>query len=230
MNVWLSSGNTSRTFRYAATSEFSRSLLLLSFVAAARSKAVRLRNALPALAAVAMVLGAAGCGSASQGGSNSTPAQTRAKQLVTERDIASVPSDSPAATVMRWWRFLQFRDPKDALELMDPALRPHLLSHGWNTSVVFDFGPWLTTIRPRVISVTRNDRRATVFLDVEINVPVGADIVKTSHDQLALPLSQDKSGNWLITDASFFERQSAVLSGGRLRAQAAAQKQQPAQP
>jgi hypothetical protein len=204
--------------------------LLRFFVAAARSRAAGVRIAVPALAALALALGVAGCGSSSQGASNTTPAQTRAKQLITERDIASIPADSPAVTVMRWWRFMQFRDPKDALDLMDPALRPGLLRRGWATSVVFDFGPWLTTIRPRVVSVTRNGSSATVFLDVEINVPVGADIVKTSHDQLALPLRQDNSGNWLITDASFFERESSVLGNGRLRAQAAAQKQQSAQP
>lgn len=180
---------------------------------------------LAGLALAVLALAAAGCGSSSTGASTRTPAQSRALQLLSQKDIDAVPVDSPAHTILVWWRYLQYKDPRDALDLFSPGIRADVTNKGGFDLVQRDLGPWLTNIRPKVVDTVINGATATVFLRVLINTPVGTNIVKTSQDSLAIPLVKE-SRRWLINDSTFFLSQGALLRANRLRAEAAARAQQ----
>jgi hypothetical protein len=151
----------------------------------------------PAVVLVA-VAALAGCGELGElSGRNEQP------QIVTKQDIARYPRDSPAHTVLAWWRALQFDSPTLAARYYSPrlALTPERLER----QLVAGPGFLDLTAGLRIVDVVTEGSSATV-LALRIRVlqhPNGR------KDRVAVPQSVNlrrESGEWRLADNRYIDR------------------------
>jgi hypothetical protein len=151
----------------------------------------------PAVALV-VVAALAGCGELGElSGRNEQP------QVVTKQDLARYPSDSPAHTVLAWWRALQFDSPTLAARYYSPrlALTPERLER----QLVAGPGFLDLTAGLRIVDVVTEGSSATV-LALRIRVlqhPNGR------KDRVAVPQSVNlrrESGEWRLADNRYIDR------------------------
>jgi hypothetical protein len=189
-------------------------------MSARRSRVKHLLACLVAACAAAQ----AGCGSSENGLAaqvTNAPAQLA---LLRAEDVRRLPPGSPERTVFEWWRLMQFRQAADALKLFAPDVRAQLLRTNYAEAAVTDFGPSLTHLQPRVMSVDRGARHAVVYLSVLSKQKIGSKVTRQAVDYLGLAL--DRFGNrWLLSDSSYFRVRSQSLRVARQRAEQAAPRQ-----
>jgi hypothetical protein len=118
-----------------------------------RPTSARLRL-LASVGAVAVVV--AGCGSL--GG---LPGRVEAPQLVTAAQIQHYPQDSPARTVLQWWRALQFGSPEVGARYY--ASRLHMTPRRLQERLAI--GADLLSLKAglQIVDVVKHGDRATVF-------------------------------------------------------------------
>jgi hypothetical protein len=167
-------------------------------------------------AVVALTLGVVGCGSNEDGVDAGGGENTDQLQLMSARQVADAPAGSPQRAIFSWWRFLQYRNARDSLALFVPEARSGLTDIGYAALLFRDFGPWAERVRPLVRSVDRSGDHAVAYVTLVIKDPIGPELVRTSHDYVALSLDR-RGGRWLISDPSFFAQQSSVLRDLRLK-------------
>jgi hypothetical protein len=151
----------------------------------------------PAVVLVA-VAALAGCGELGElSGRNEQP------QVVTRQDLARYPRDSPAHTVLAWWRALQFDSPTLAARYYSPklALTPERLERQLNA------GPGFLDLTAglRIVDVVTQGSSATVLaLRVRIlQHPNGR------KDRVAIPQAVNlrrESGEWKLADNRYIDR------------------------
>jgi hypothetical protein len=151
----------------------------------------------PAVALV-VVAALAGCGELGElSGRNEQP------QVVTRQDLARYPRDSPAHTVLAWWRALQFDSPTLAARYYSPklALTPERLERQLAA------GPGFLDLTAglRIVDVVAEGSSATV-LALRTRVlqhPNGR------KDKVAIPQSVNlrrESGEWKLADNRYIDR------------------------
>jgi hypothetical protein len=151
----------------------------------------------PAVALV-FVAALAGCGELGElSGRNEQP------QVVTKQDLARYPRDSPAHTVLAWWRALQFDSPTLAARYYSPklALTPERLERQLAA------GPGFLDLTAglRIVDVVAEGSSATV-LALRTRVlqhPNGR------KDKVAIPQSVNlrrESGEWKLADNRYIDR------------------------
>jgi hypothetical protein len=151
----------------------------------------------PAVALV-VVAALAGCGELGElSGRNEQP------QVVTKQDLARYPRDSPAHTVLAWWRALQFDSPTLAARYYSPklALTPERLERQLAA------GPGFLDLTAglRIVDVVAEGSSATV-LALRTRVlqhPNGR------KDKVAIPQSVNlrrESGEWKLADNRYIDR------------------------
>jgi hypothetical protein len=151
----------------------------------------------PAVALV-VVAALAGCGELGElSGRNEQP------QVVTKQDLARYPRDSPAHTVLAWWRALQFDSPTLAARYYSPklALTPERLERQLAA------GPGFLDLTAglRIVDVVTEGSSATV-LALRTRVlqhPNGR------KDKVAIPQSVNlrrESGKWKLADNRYIDR------------------------
>jgi hypothetical protein len=151
----------------------------------------------PAVALV-VVAALAGCGELGElSGRNEQP------QVVTKQDLARYPRDSPAHTVLAWWRALQFDSPTLAARYYSPklALTPERLERQLAA------GPGFLDLTAglRIVDVVTEGSSATV-LALRTRVlqhPNGR------KDKVAIPQSVNlrrESGEWKLADNRYIDR------------------------
>jgi hypothetical protein len=109
--------------------------------------------------ALVATLAASGCGDL---GTGEQTERTDEPQFLSKQDVAEYAPDSPARTVVAWWRALQFESP-------DVAQRHYAAPVGMTRLKLarqLNYGPGLLNLeaRPDVSDVIRFGDRATVFV------------------------------------------------------------------
>jgi hypothetical protein len=157
-----------------------------------------IRDKIGPAVALLVVAALAGCGELGElSGRNEQP------QVVTKQDLARYPRDSPAHTVLAWWRALQFDSPTLAARYYSPklALTPERLERQLAA------GPGFLDLTAglRIVDVVAEGSSATV-LALRTRVlqhPNGR------KDKVAIPQSVNlrrESGEWKLADNRYIDR------------------------
>jgi hypothetical protein len=157
-----------------------------------RSPHARRRSALMASVLLTIALAVVGCGSL-----GALPGRVEQPRVLTTQDVDRYPRDSPARSVLEWWRALQFDSPALAARYYSPrlGLTPNELER------YLKLGPGLLKLHAgvRVVQVEKQGRHSTVliWLTQRLRHPNGrTDVVRT-------PASFDlvkQHGRWLLAD------------------------------
>lgn len=156
------------------------------------------RGVLVALASLLAILALAGCGLEGQpfdSGDSTTDAPELGDAVITPEAISEYPPSSPEAATLRWWRAIQTRDPKAAIESYTPEARKDLPKK-FPTVVVALLGPPAAESPIAIDYVeSANDDEATVYAIIESPDP-------RVDGPLALPMEK-VDDEWRLADTTF---------------------------
>lgn len=159
------------------------------------------RAVLMALTSIVAALAMAGCGLEGQPfdtGDSTSDAPELGDAVVTPETISEYPPSSPEAAALRWWRAIQTRDSKAAIDSYTPEVRDELPSDFARILVAF-LAPSASQASIAIEYVeSAGEDETTVFAAVD-----GAPDPRM-NGPLALPMAKDDD-KWLITDATFIE-------------------------
>jgi hypothetical protein len=175
------------------------------------------RRALPLLAA----LGAgalAGC--AGIGTDDDVKVRVTGPALVTKKQLASLPEDSPARTVFEWWRSIQFDNPTIAVQYYSRKLDITTLT--LEHQLEFGAAAQNLNARPKLVGTEIDGDRAIVNVLLE-NVqrnPNGR--IDKNQTARAFNLVRE-NGQWKLAENMYLERgeriQRAFARAARLQAE-----------
>lgn len=159
------------------------------------------RAALVALSSVVVALALAGCGLEGQPfdtGDSTSDALELGDAVVRQETISEYPPGSPEAAALRWWRAIQTRDPKAAIDSYTPEVRDELPKYFGRLLVAF-LAPSASQATIAIEYVeSEGGGQATVY------AVIGESPDWRMNGPLALPMVKDDD-EWLITDATFME-------------------------
>jgi hypothetical protein len=151
----------------------------------------------PAVALV-VVAALAGCGELGE-----LSGRIEQPHVVTMRDIARYPEDSPPRTVLLWWRALQFDSAELAARYYSPKLG--LTPKGLEDALALSPDLLGVTAGLRVVDVEKSGRRATVLaiLTKEFRHPNG----RTDTTRVASSFNVVRQdGRWLLADNRYIDK------------------------
>lgn len=159
------------------------------------------RGVLVALTSVVALLALAGCGLEGQPfdtGDSTSGTPELGDAVVTPETISEYPPSSPETAALRWWRALQTRDSKAAINSYTPEVRDELPNDFARILVAF-LAPSASQASIAIDYVeSASEDETTVYAVVD-----GAPDSRM-NGPLALPMAKDDD-KWLITDATFIE-------------------------
>jgi hypothetical protein len=123
--------------------------------------------------------------------------------LVTKKQLASLPADSPARTVFEWWRTLQFDNPTLAVRYYSDKLR--ITREKLDEQLQYGAGSQGLNARPRLVETDMNGDRATVLVLLENqarNVNGRTDKTQTAR---GFNLVRE-DGEWKLAENTYLER------------------------
>jgi len=159
------------------------------------------RGVLVALASAVAVLALVGCGLEGQPfdtGDSTTDVPELGDAVVTPETISEYPPSSPEAAALRWWRAIQTRDAKAAINSYTPEVQDELPNDFARILVAF-LAPSASQASIAIDYVeSASEDETTVYAVVD-----GSPDPRM-NGPLALPMTKD-GDEWLIADATFIE-------------------------
>ena len=152
-------------------------------------------------ACVVAALVTSGCGKGELAAKRGLPANT---VLVTQKDIAKYPPNSPQRTLLSWWRAMQYTDGRGYLALLATPLRnARQADRAYRVQLPL-IARQVDDAFPHITQVAIEDDRSTVYTEIEFRQLVGANEYATTRVAQAFSLVRENE-TWLIVDDLFVE-------------------------
>jgi hypothetical protein len=158
-----------------------------------------------AAAALAILLGAAGC--SGLGSDEEVPERVTGPALVTKAQLDRLPAASPARVVFEWWRALQFDNATIAARYYadDLGMTPDKLDR----DLTYGAGALGLTARPRLVDVDENGDAATVNVLLEQLTPRPNGRVDKLETARGFNLVRE-DGEWKLSENRYLARAGRV--------------------
>lgn len=152
-------------------------------------------------AVVVAALAIASCGDASNEPDRGLPATAA---LVGPKDIAATEAGSPTHAFTLWWRSLQYADVQGYNRRLSSALKARSGHEQTARRQVAAVAGQVINVSPHVMRVEVRDRRATLYVELEVHTRAGAERGTSTRVPRAFSMIRE-AGNWKIDDDLFVE-------------------------
>jgi hypothetical protein len=171
--------------------------------------------------ALVLALGAGALiGCAGIGTDDSVKVRVTGPALVTKKQLASLPEDSPARTVFEWWRTIQFDNPTLAVRYYSSELKITRLTI--ENQLQFGAASQNLNARPHLVGTDMDGDHATVNVLLENLSSNPNGRLDKNQTARAFNLVRE-DGEWKLAENTYLERgeriQRAFARAARLQAQ-----------